>query len=252
MKIERFEAIDRCLYWKEKQTLVVGDLHLGYEENLNESGISIPKSQLKETIEIFERIFRVLKEKDWKIKEIVLLGDVKHYFSGILRQEFGDFKKVINLFEKNIEQNGKIFVVKGNHDNILEPITREYKNIELKEYYNIEDILFLHGHQLNMEKLNLKIVDKKNKLLVMGHFHTAISLIEGAKNEKFKCFLYGKLDLVKKYVIAMPSFFPLIEGSDILTEFDVDLSNFKVYILDEESNIYDFGKVKNLKHNPFH
>lgn len=249
MKIERFETVDRCLYWNEKQTLVVGDLHLGYEENLNESGISIPKSQLKETIEIFERIFKVIREKDWKIREIILLGDVKHYFAGILRQEFGDFKKVINLFEENIGLNGKIIIVKGNHDNILEPITRNYKNVELRGYYNLGDVLFLHGHQLNMEKLDLEILDKKNKLIVVGHFHPAISLVEGVKTEKFKCFLFGKLDLIKKYVLAMPSFFPLIEGSDVLTEFDVNLSNFNVYALDEDSNIYDFGKVKKLRLN---
>ena len=75
MKIERFEAIDRCLYWKEKETLIVGDLHLGYEENLNESGISIPKSQLEETINIFKRIFLEIKKNGWKIKEIILLGN---------------------------------------------------------------------------------------------------------------------------------------------------------------------------------
>jgi hypothetical protein len=247
MKIERFEAIDRCLYWEEKETLIVGDLHLGYEENLNESGISIPKSQLKETLKIFERIFRVMKEKDWKIKEIVLLGDIKHYFSGILRQEFNDFRKIVDLLEKNIKLGGKIVIVKGNHDSILEPITRNYNNIELKDYYNINDVLFLHGHQLETEKLSLEILDKKNKLIIMGHFHPAISLIEGAKTEKYKCFLYGKLNLIKKETIIMPSFFPLIEGSDVLSELEMHLNNFEVYILDEDSNIYDFGKVKKLK-----
>jgi len=38
MKIKQFEIVNRCLYWKEKKALIIGDLHLGYEDSLKESG----------------------------------------------------------------------------------------------------------------------------------------------------------------------------------------------------------------------
>jgi len=245
MRIERFVLIDRVLYWEERKTLVVGDLHLGYEESLNHGGVLIPKNQIRETIRIFERIF----EKCGKLKEIILLGDVKHYFSGILGQEFDDFKKLMVVMEENLKKNGKIIIIKGNHDNILEPVIRNFENVELRDSYFIEDVCFLHGNFLEFKNLAITKLDNKTKIVIVGHFHPAIILKEGAKQEKYKCFLYGKSKEIKKELVIVPSFFPLIEGSDIISEINwkIDISKFNIIVLDDSGWLYDFGKVKNLK-----
>ena len=52
-----------------------------------ESGAVFPKTQMEETLDLFKKIF----EKMGKLKRIILLGDVKHYFAGVLRGEFEDF-----------------------------------------------------------------------------------------------------------------------------------------------------------------
>lgn len=247
MKIKQFEIIDRCLFWKEKEMLVIGDLHLGYEGALNENGIAIPKSQVEETKVILTNIFK----KTGKVKEIVLLGDLKHYFSRILRQEFNDLKEIIIFLKENLKESGKIIVIKGNHDKILTPITSLFNYITIKDFYLVDNVEFFHGDLLEFKSVRPFSFDKNIDLLILGHFHPAITLREGAKQEKYKCFLEGYSKELDKKIIIVPSFFPLIEGSDIIQDIKLKICilNFRIIALDEEGDIYDFGKVKSLKNN---
>jgi uncharacterized protein len=241
VKIERFEALDRALFWREKGILIFGDLHLGYEEFLNERGWSFPRTQLEDTLEALKRVF----EKTGKLNKVILLGDVKHYFGGVLYHEFKDAEAVFRLIKESLEKEGKIIIIKGNHDAIIEPIARKYDFIEVKEQIEVKEVLFIHGDEFRLESF-----DKKNKLIVMGHFHPAVVLVQDSKSEKYKCFLYGKSKELKKNVIILPSFFTLVEGTDVSTgllEGWISVSNFEVFAIDGEGNVYDFGKVKKLK-----
>ena len=61
-----------------------------------------------------------------------------------------------------------------------------------------------------------------------------------------QCFLKGKWK--KKELIAVPSFNPLVEGSDVLKEkllspFLENIDDFEVYITSGEET-YDFGFIK--------
>jgi putative SbcD/Mre11-related phosphoesterase len=237
-KIERFEAVDRCLFWKEKKILVVGDLHLGYEDYLAERGWSFPKTQIEESINVLEGVFK----KVGSVKEIILLGDVKHYFAGVLNEEFSDFKKIAEFFKSKLVKNGKIVITKGNHDGILGPILKRwgYEEIELHDFYSKEDVVFFHGNKEQWG--SLEIYGKK--VLVTGHFHPAVRIQDDAKSELFKCFLLGKFANSK--LIILPSFFTLVEGSDVSSgnaEW-LDVSNFEIFVVADE--VYDFGKVKSL------
>jgi len=48
--------------FKEKKVLVVGDLHLGYEEILNKSGVFVTRELFNEVIGEFENIFEKTKK----------------------------------------------------------------------------------------------------------------------------------------------------------------------------------------------
>ena len=62
MKIKEFEIIEKSLFWKKEKILIIGDLHLGFEEVLREQGWHIPKSQAKQTLGDLEKIFRQTKK----------------------------------------------------------------------------------------------------------------------------------------------------------------------------------------------
>src|SRR3989344_2637379 len=220
---------DLCLLI-DNETLVVGDLHLGFEESLNKQGVLIPRIQFTE---VMKRLSMLLKKL--KPKKVIIVGDVKHEFGTISNQEWNNILKVFKL----IKEYSELIIIKGNHDTILKPIT-EKENINILDEYWLNDIQFLHGD----------IIPKKlGKLIIMGHEHPAIKFKE-RPTEKFKCFLKGKYKTHE--LIVMPSFNFISLGSDItknqlLSPFlkKADLNNFEVYVIEDKP--YYFGKIKDLE-----
>lgn len=255
-KIERFEAIGKGLFWKEKKILIIGDLHLGYEEDLREKGLFFPETSINLILEDLDKIFKKTK----KLKKIIFLGDVKHYFKGILKSEYRDFYRLIEKCKENLYKTGKIIITQGNHDNILRPIIEKNKDLDfvfLKKDHIEEDVLFYHGSKNKGILENYFLKNKKIKTIILGHFHPAINLKKGSKKEKYKIFLKSKIK--NKKIIILPSFFPLNEGKDILdngkinifqkykyTEF-FNMKEMKIYVLDDNGKIYDFGDLNKLR-----
>ena len=53
-------GIDRGIWIKKEKVLVIGDLHIGYEEALNREGVLIPRQQFKLTKALLEKMFSVV------------------------------------------------------------------------------------------------------------------------------------------------------------------------------------------------
>tara|TARA_Y100000310_G_C20687703_1_gene820162 strand:+ start:1587 stop:2297 length:711 start_codon:yes stop_codon:yes gene_type:complete len=232
--------MSKSVYLEDEEILVLSDLHLGFEEYLNEQGIFLPKTQYKKIIHDLDNIFSKVNV----VKEVVILGDLKHEFGRISRQEW---KEVLDFLDYLKTKTKKIILIKGNHDNILEPLASR-KELKIKDYYKKKQNLFLHG-----DKYMKKIEDKGVGGVFLGHMHPAISIRKEVKKEIYKCFLRGKWK--NKDVVILPSFFPLTEGSDVqiyntnLNEkFDFKLKNFEVFVPVEDENlkVLDMGKVKDV------
>jgi len=225
-------AVDLFLYLEKYKTLVIGDAHLGYEESLTKQGILIPKFQFKE---ILERVQKVLKETN--PEKIIIVGDLKHEFGTISKEEWRDIITFIDLLQKH----GELILVKGNHDTILKPIA-DKRDIEVLDHYVIDSYYFCHGHKIP-EDLDYA----KAKTIIIGHEHPAIGLRDGPRTEVYKCFLKGKYK--RKEIIVLPSLSSLPEGTDVkreklLSPFLQDINNFEVFIAADK--VYKFGKVKDL------
>ncbi|MBI4918778.1 metallophosphoesterase [archaeon] len=220
-----------ALYLKKHQTIVISDLHLGYEGYLEKRGVLVPRFQLKDTIVQIKELLN-----KFKVKRVILNGDVKHEFGKILSQEWKDITKLFHILN-----DYEVIVVKGNHDVILYPIT-DKKNITLVPEYRIDDVLFIHGDYAPK-------LDKKIKTIIMGHEHPAISFKEKGRVERYKCFLKG--EYLSKTLIVQPSFNPLIEGSDVMKEQFLspllkDLSDFEIMAIYKEK-VLNFGKLNKLR-----
>lgn len=218
---------------------MIADLHIGYEEYLNKQGILAPRSQFEEIKKEIEDLMNEIKPKI-----IVINGDLKHEFGKISSQEWNDTLKILEILSKNCE---RIILVRGNHDVVLEPIIRRIgkRKIKVLKEYIIKNVCVLHGHLLN-EEIESKL--RNIKTIIIAHEHPAISLQEGMKSEKFKCFLLGKWK--KKKLIVMPSFLPIIEGSDVKKErvfspFLKNIENFDVFIVSDK--VYEFGKLGKIR-----
>ena len=239
----KYEFIDKTLFFPEQGILVVGDLHIGYDYMIRQSGVLIPDRQVKDIIENLGEIFNIIKEKGNEIKKIVFLGDIKHAFSYEAEEKY-DFLEVMEFVELELPK-AEIVLIKGNHDTI------DFTYGGMVDYHIQDGIAFLHGHESFPE-----IFDKKIEIIVSGHLHPSITLEEkpGVKKENYKCFLEGSYK--GKTLIVIPSFVDYYEGTpvndykeDYLESFFIvprkDILKFKIHVIGKDK-IYDFGKVGDL------
>jgi putative SbcD/Mre11-related phosphoesterase len=227
------EIIGPSLWFKKEKILIVGDFHLGYEEYLHQKGVLLPKQQAKQ---IHQQLQEILKKVN--PKTIIINGDLKHEFGRVLRQEWKEVLILIDLLLKSCQE---LILIRGNHDMILGPIA-EKRNIRVVQEYLVENTLIIHGDKLIEPPKDLKRI-------IIGHEHPAISLKDKSKTEKFKCFLKGTWN--KKELIVMPSFNPLLEGTDIakeqlLSPFLKSISDFQVMMIHEQEAL-NFGTVKKIQ-----
>ncbi len=254
--LPKIEIVDLALYLDS--TLVIADIHIGYEEALNKQGVLVPRLQFNEMTERMNNIFEALKNK--KIERIIVNGDLKHEFGTISEQEWRNTLKFIDLLAKRCNE---VILIKGNHDNILGPIAKK-RNVKVVDYFVVDPIteksntgkssiksplkikktLIIHGN-----KIPAKEVLRDISTVIIGHEHPAVSLKEGPRVEQFKCFLKGSYR--GRTLVVQPSFNTLIEGTNLLRDrilspfLKQNIGNFDVYVV--EDKIYEFGKLKGLR-----
>ncbi len=217
-------------------SLIISDIHIGYEQALNREGIMVPRFQY---LKIIQRINEIIQK--FEPKRIIVNGDLKHEFGRITRQEWQESMNFIEFLRENFEE---IILIKGNHDNFTKFIA-EKNDLEVFESYKLDDFVVMHGDKI-LEELNTA----EDLTIIIGHEHPCIGIRNGERLEKIKCYLKGSYH--EKNLIVMPSFNFVTEGSDILHEKplspflkNIKTDNFEVYGV-ENFEILLFGKIKDI------
>lgn len=240
--MKKYEFIKETIFFPEEGILAVGDLHIGYEHMLRQSGILIPERQVKDIENDLKNIIDKIKSKNYSLNKIVFLGDIKHFFS-YEWEEKSNIKKLMDFLKDHLDEKNIIFI-RGNHDTMS-------LGLDFKDHHVEGDILFTHGHKSHNE-----MFDSEINYIVAGHIHPSIIISdkEGVKKEAFKCFLEGD-SRGKRFVIA-PSFLGFAEGTPV-NEYDKyylesffivpkkDIMKFKIHVIGEEE-AYDFGEIRKL------
>ena len=225
-------ALDLFTYLPAHKTLVLADLHLGFEERLARDGVLVPQIQFNEILARIKWAF-----KQVKVKKLILNGDIKHEFGRISRQEWNEIAKLVKFVQG---EGVEVVAVRGNHDTIFGPVAKEL-NIQEVDEVRIGDVLIMHGDY---------IPKKLAPIIIIGHEHPAITLKDNAKREKFKCFV--KAHLKKRVLIVQPSCNPFTQGTDItkeniLSPLLAKSTAREVFIVDEKTReVLAFGKVSDL------
>ncbi|MFP4112330.1 MAG: metallophosphoesterase [Candidatus Woesearchaeota archaeon] len=228
--------LDLSLYLKKQKMLVVTDLHIGLEEALNSQGFLVPRQQHKDMKEKLRRIISKIKPD-----EIVILGDLKHEFGKISKQEWKDTLDMIDFFQ---ERTKEIILIKGNHDTILGPLAGK-KNLKILDYYFKDGYYFCHGNNVHSDD-----DFKKAHTILIGHQHPAITIGDEYRRERYKCFLDGQYD--DKRLIVIPCFSPISKGTDVSKEKLLspflkknNVDSFEVFVCGDK--IYSFGKLGKIR-----
>ncbi len=208
------------LYIKENNTLIFADLHLGFEEAVARGldysshktgyavGMFIPKIQLKRILEILRRVFNNVRPK-----RIIINGDLKHAFDRLLRQERKEVRILLDfLLENDVDE---IIVVRGNHDNYLPLVLKDYGIDLVKEYVlkiGGKNILFTHGH--------IDVDIDNYDCIVIGHEHPSLRCFGSYRFPVYLVMPYNK----QKYIIVLPASGPYHPGTHVSLNRDDYLS----------------------------
>jgi len=185
---------DRCIVLSDGPTVVIGDLHIGYEKALEGEGLYLPRMN---TDSIRNSLNRIICR--YEPKRIVLLGDIKHDFAKAPYECRYDVSSIIKMLTDAAE----VIVIKGNHDNFLQNILSD-TGLEVHDFVDIAGIRLEHGH-----------VDSGARPVIIGHEHPSVRISDALSGSiKLQCFLHS----VKDGIIVIPPFSPFSAGSDLASE----------------------------------
>jgi putative SbcD/Mre11-related phosphoesterase len=182
-----------------KKSLVITDLHLGFESNLSLNNVFLGKN--KTVIEITKEIEKIIKKT--KPDSLILLGDIKSGIKSITKTEWD----VVPVFFERINKLIDTVLVPGNHDANIEKLMPNGITLASSKGIIVDDILLTHGHTMPTENFS------QVNTIVMGHVHPVFfqedSLINGervlisikCKKQKIFSSRSGELEL-----IILPSF----------------------------------------------
>lgn len=228
-------------YVKSIDSLIVSDLHLGYESHMTRSGVFIPKVNLKR---ILEGLSKGIKRR--KAKSIVVVGDIKNDFSGVEQDEFNELYEFVKFCRSN---RLELTLVKGNHDNFIDRYKGPFKFRSYNEEAVIGDYLFSHGDRLP------KIPEKKPLMIILGHEHPSIGVVNKAgRIERLRCFLKGRYNGIEVLVLPAISYFASGSSINMRDKKDVLSPIIRGMELEEAHAIaigygstLDFGTIRNLR-----
>lgn len=181
---------EKAVFWKEKQTLIVSDLHIGKATHFRRHGIQVPNMVEKNNLWRLSGV--VAKTKPTRI---LFLGDLSHSDRNAAWDQFADFCQNYDHID--------LVLIKGNHD-IISSRGLALANIKEVDAWEEGPFLFTHD-RVESELYNIH-----------GHIHPAIRLKgKGRQSLRVPCYFFSK-----DYAV-MPSFGDFT-GTFVLTPKDGD------------------------------
>jgi len=168
----------KAIYWRNTQTLIVSDLHLGKASHFRKHGLAIPMESGTDDLQQLDLLLDA-----YKPKRLLILGDLFHsdynqeweYF-GALRRKYTNI-----IFE----------LVRGNHD-ILKVHHYEKYDITLHEK-TLSENNFIFAHDF--------VTLENHEFLISGHIHPGF-VLHGKGRQKITLPCFYK----KKNTLVMPAF----------------------------------------------
>ncbi|HMT27891.1 MAG TPA: ligase-associated DNA damage response endonuclease PdeM [Bacteroidia bacterium] len=187
----RFKLLpQKAIYWKNKKTLLISDLHLGKVTHFRKSGIALPSIAL---INNFRRLDELILTIN--AERIILLGDLFHSSYNEEWELFSEWRKKYHSIQ--------IITVLGNHD-ILPMDLFKACEISVEDYLQEEHFLFIH-HPVKFHDEEI--------YSFCGHIHPVHCLKSRTKQRiKLPCFVVDEEQTI------LPSFGVFTGGYEMKSE----------------------------------
>lgn len=160
-----------ALFWEEKSTLVVSDIHFGKVSHFRKYGAAVPQKAIHKNFDLLETIVH-----QFKPKTICFLGDLFH---SSINTEW-------HLFETWVTKtDAKLFLIAGNHD-IISPLKYEALGIVVISEIVTQGFLFTHHPE-----------EREGLFNFAGHIHPSVKLKGSGKQFlKLACFFKSNHQMI--------------------------------------------------------
>ena len=159
---------EKAIYWEERSTLLVSDLHLGKSSHFRKNGIAVPGAIVYQDLNVLSDLIEKLA-----VKSVYFLGDLFH---SDINNEWTIFSKWLELYDDH-----QFYLIKGNHD-ILPDSTYSTSNLEVVLEKNIGPFCLTHETRKDENLYNIS-----------GHVHPCVRLKgEARQGLRLPCFYFGK------------------------------------------------------------
>ncbi|MGC8676196.1 MAG: metallophosphoesterase [Candidatus Micrarchaeia archaeon] len=205
--------------------LAAGDLHIGIERKLANSGLNFPNAASK----LSAKLARACANNG--ARTLVLLGDIKDAIGWPDKQDYESLQKFFYSV-----RNTNLRIARGNHDaHLQELLDRLGYSIKLEQEVRIGKTTFLHGNALPSKEAML------SDYIIEAHGHLAVD-ISGVRKKVFVIaeigdgarFLYKNFNRNARLVLV-PPLNPLILGNKIDSSTKKHLPAFRNDLFDFES-----------------
>ncbi|AZQ59396.1 ligase-associated DNA damage response endonuclease PdeM [Maribacter sp. MJ134] len=159
------------LFWEERSTLLISDVHLGKVSHFRKFGAAVPQQAVQKNFDVLNESVAFFKPRT-----IVFMGDLFH---SSLNKEWGLFE------EWSAKITAKLVLVSGNHD-IISPLRYEDLGITVVSELDLEGFLLTHHPE-----------EREGWFNFAGHIHPAIKLTGlGRQSVRLPCFFKTKNQMI--------------------------------------------------------
>lgn len=162
----------KAIFWKERQALILADVHLGKVGHFRKAGIAIPRSMEQEDLAMLSDLIQ-----HYKPRSVIFLGDLFH---SDMNNDWDWFVMWRELY-KEVE----MVLVRGNHD-ILHDSFYSKLGFALHDSLELGPFLLLH------RPLTEKELSAQSQYVLCGHIHPGVKLKgKGRQSVTLPCFHFG-------------------------------------------------------------
>ena len=160
---------EKAIWWEQKKTLLLADLHLGKANHFRKAGLPVPHAPNQTNLEKLITLLQV-----WQPERVLFLGDLfhSHYNS-----EWEAFGQVLSHFPQIVFE-----LIQGNHDIMID---YQYQKIDLTVHKSpllIENFVLSHEPLVDFTGYNLA-----------GHIHPGVRMRgRGRQSLRLPCFFFGE------------------------------------------------------------
>ena len=160
-----------ALFWKEKDLLLIADVHLGKISHFRKYGMAVPQAAIARN---FEQLDTVINHFNPKV--ICFLGDLFHSY---INAEWHYFEQWVNM------QSIELALIMGNHD-VISRDRFEKLGVKTYEVLHMGTIFLTHHTETVTDKFN-----------IAGHIHPSVQLKgSGKQRMKLSCFFTSQTGMI--------------------------------------------------------